>query len=47
LLAIEEKAEEGNRKAQYLLGRMYQMGYGMPLNKAKAKEWLLKAYAQE
>ena len=39
-------AEEGDAKAQYYLGVMYNIGDGVPKDKAKAVEWLTKAAEQ-
>jgi len=39
-------AEAGNPTAQCMISLLYQCGYAVPRDLAKAEEWLLKATAQ-
>ena len=41
-----KEAEQGNEKAQYLLGQMYEKGTGIKPNYQKAVEWYTKAAEQ-
>ena len=43
---IEELAEKGFTKAQFKLGRYYELGEGVPKDKEKAIEWYIKAAEQ-
>ena len=36
-------AEQGNAKAQFIVGGLYWFGKGVQVNKSLAKEWLGKA----
>jgi phospholipase A1 len=40
---VLEEAKEGNREAQYLLGNMYQHGYGIKQDKCESTNWYKKA----
>lgn len=44
---VEQRAIDGDAKAQYLLSVMYFKGEGVPQNDKSAVEWLQKASAQE
>lgn len=46
LAALQPAAEAGNPNAQYLLGTMYDFGYGIAVDHVKANEWYLKAAQQ-
>lgn len=46
LKLLEQKAGEGNARAQYELGLMYYRGDGVDKNMAKARRWLSSAAAQ-
>lgn len=39
-------AEQGNPEAQYKVGEMYELGRGVPMDKAKAREWYNKSVKQ-
>jgi TPR repeat protein len=39
-------ANAGNAAAQCMISLLYQCGFGVPLDLAKAEEWLLKATVQ-
>ncbi len=39
-------AEQGDAKAQYILGRMYDLGEGVPQDYAEAAKWYRKAAEQ-
>ena len=41
-----ERAEQGNTQAQYLLGRRYYFGDGVPQDRGKAFEWQTRAADQ-
>jgi len=41
-----KSAGEGDARAQYSLGYLYQFGLGVPVSWDKAKEWYEKAAAQ-
>ena len=43
---LVQAAGEGNAEAMYLIGRMYQYGYGVNTDPAKAYEWYQKAAAK-
>lgn len=43
---LQMAAELGDAHAQYMVGWMYQYGYGTYINKVKAKEWYTKSAAQ-
>ncbi len=43
---LVQAADEGNDEAMYLLGRMYQYGYGVNRDDLKAGEWYQKAAAK-
>lgn len=43
---LRTKAEQGDAKAQYQLGTMYDDGQGVPKNDAEAAKWFLKAAEQ-
>ena len=45
-LEIKKSAEQGNAKAQYLLGVLYDTGDGVPQNNGKAFEWFAKSAEQ-
>ncbi len=47
LRELRPLAERGNSDAQYRLGRMYEFGRGVPIDKAQALVWLRKSAAQE
>jgi TPR repeat protein len=47
LKELRPLAERGNSDAQYRLGRMYEFGRGVPMDKARALVWLRKSAAQE
>ncbi|HAT8232219.1 TPA: hypothetical protein JA355_08575, partial [Legionella pneumophila] len=40
---LMQAAKEGNEEAMYLLGRMYQYGYGVTTNYEEARNWYQKA----
>ena len=40
-------ANAGNSSAQCMVSLLYQCGFGLPRDLAKAEEWLLKAAAQD
>jgi TPR repeat protein len=42
-----DAAEGGHDKAQYILGLMHDIGYGVPQDGAKAVEWYTRAAEQE
>lgn len=46
LKELRPLAERGNAKAQYRLGRMYEFGQGVAVDKAQALVWLRKSAAQ-
>jgi hypothetical protein len=46
LKELRPLAERGNAKAQYRLGRMYEFGQGVVVDKAQALVWLRKSAAQ-
>ncbi|MGH9808741.1 MAG: tetratricopeptide repeat protein, partial [Terriglobia bacterium] len=46
LKELRPLAERGNAKAQYRLGRMYEFGQGVAVDKAQALAWLRKSAAQ-
>ena len=43
---IQNSANSGNSKAQYILGVIYSNGYGVKQDYKTAKKWYLKAAAQ-
>ncbi len=43
---LKPAAEQGHKKAQYRMGRIYQKGYGVPKDHARAVYWYEKAAAQ-
>lgn len=43
---LRPAAEQGHKKAQYRMGRIYSKGYGVAKDHAKASEWYAKAAAQ-
>jgi len=43
---LESNAAAGNATAQFELGRVYFQGKGVPIDKAKAYEWILKSADQ-
>ncbi len=43
---LKPAAEQGHKKAQYRMGRIYQKGYGVAKDHAKAVYWYEKAAAQ-
>ncbi|MEP6998155.1 MAG: tetratricopeptide repeat protein [Betaproteobacteria bacterium] len=46
LKELRPLAERGNAKAQYRLGRMYEFGQGVAVDKAQALVWLRRSAAQ-
>ena len=46
LKELSSLAQNGDAKAQNILGEMYVMGNGVPKDAAKAEEWFQKAAAQ-
>lgn len=44
---VKKEAEKGNTEAQYALGRMYQIGKGVPIDNKMALEWFTKAAEKE
>ena len=40
---FSKAAEQGNAKAQFIVGGLYWSGKGVQVNKSLAKEWLGKA----
>ena len=44
--SYKEKAEQGDKEAQYQVGRCYEKGEGVPVDKEKAVEWYKKAAEQ-
>ncbi|PRJ59716.1 putative beta-lactamase HcpC precursor [Haemophilus influenzae] len=40
---FSKAAEQGNAKAQFIVGGLYWFGKGVQVNKSLAKEWLGKA----
>src|SRR5699024_1566298 len=43
---VQPLAEQGNAKAQYNMGVIYDRGYGVPVNHEQARQWYRKAAAQ-
>ncbi len=43
---LKPAAEQGHKKAQYRMGRIYSKGYGVPKDHAKAVYWFEKSAAQ-
>jgi TPR repeat protein len=43
---LMQAAKDGNEEAMYLLGRMYEFGYGVTLSYPEARNWYQKAAAQ-
>jgi len=46
LRELRPAAERGDAEAQYRLGRMYEFGQGVPVDKAQAMTWFRKSVAQ-
>jgi hypothetical protein len=46
IMWYQKAAEQGNDKAQYLLGIMYENGYGVEADTTEALIWYKKAAAQ-
>jgi hypothetical protein len=44
--AVQKAAEQGDAKAQYTLGMMYEKGRGVPRDDLKALAWYTKAAEQ-
>ena len=44
---LRQAAEQGDAAAQYTLGRLYELGRGVPKDEAKAAHWYRKAAEQE
>ena len=46
MIWYQKAAEQGNVYGQYNMGRFYDLGQGVPQNRALAIEWYQKAAAQ-
>ncbi len=46
VLKLRPAAEQGHKKAQYRMGRLYSKGHGVPKDHTKAVYWYEKAAAQ-
>ena len=44
VIYLKRCADNGNSQAQYELGKLYKLGLGVKVDKAKAKEYLMEAY---